>query len=328
MTSLVDRYVFTAVRRVPEGQRSEIDRELRASIEDAVESKMETGATRDEAVDAALRELGDPSGLADHYAGRRNYLIGPELYPGWRVLLKLLLATVLPIVVVVTVVVQLLEDPSKAVGEGFSTLFSVGINLVFWVTLVFALIERAGLSDLPTAKLVSVRTTRSWTPDDLPKYESRAMTLGQLATELSWLAVLIAALVLQQFTFTDQPLLDPAGWHLWWPSLIAAFLLRGAFYAVVYRQAAWTRAAVAGNAVAALLWAVPTIWLLATDRFFNPAFHGLAHSDVKHWVTVSVIMIVALITVWDTVDVIRRARAARRGVPATPLGDLHAGLTA
>lgn len=217
---------------------------------------------------------------------------------------------------------QLLENPSKAIGEGFSTLFSVGINLAFWVTLVFALIERAGARDLPTAGLVSVRTNRSWTPDDLPKYEPHATTLGQLATELSWLAVLIAALVLQQFTFTDQPLLDPAGWHLWWPLLILAFLLRGAFYVVVYRQAAWTGATVLGNTVAALLWAVPTVWLLAAGRFFNPAFHGLAHSDVKHWVTVSVIMAVALITVWDTVEVIRRASAARRGVPAKPSDDL------
>jgi hypothetical protein len=323
MTSLIDRYVFTAVRRVPQEQRAEIDRELRASIEDAIESKMEAGATRDEAVDAALRELGNPSRLADHYAGRRNYLIGPELYPGWRILLKLLLTAVLPIVVVVSVVVQLFEDPSKAVSEGFSTLFSVGINLVFWVTLVFALIERAGIRDLPTAGLVGLRTNRSWTPNDLPKYEPRAMTLSQLATELSWLAVLIAALVLQQFTFTDQPLLDPAGWHLWWPLLIVAFLFRATFYVVVYRQAAWTRAAVLGNTAAALLWAVPTIWLLAANRFFNPAFHGLAHSDVKHWVTVSVIITVALITAWDTVEATRRALAARRGVPTKPSDDLY-----
>jgi hypothetical protein len=34
-------------------------------------------------------------------------------------------------------------------------------------------------------------------PDDRPKCEPRSMTLGQLATGLSWLAVLIAALVLQ-----------------------------------------------------------------------------------------------------------------------------------
>lgn len=323
MTSLVDRYVFTAVRRLPEAQRAEIDRELRASIEDAVESKMEAGATRDEAVDAALRDLGDPTRLADHYAGRRNYLIGPELYPGWRILLKLLLTTVLPVVVVVTVVVQLLEDPSKAVGEGISTLFGVGINLVFWVTLVFALIERAGVRDLPTADLVGLRGNRSWTPAILPRYSPHAITLGQLATELSWLAILIAALVLQQFTFTDQPVLDPAGWRLWWPLLIVAFVLRGAFYTLVYRRAAWTRAAVLGNTVAALLWAVPTIWLLAADRFFNPAFHGLAHSDVKHWATVSVIVTVVLIAVWDTVEAIRRASAARRGVPATSMGDLY-----
>jgi hypothetical protein len=323
MTSLVDRYVFTAVRRVPEGQRAEIGRELHASIEDAIEARMEAGATRDEAVDAALRDLGNPASLADHYAGRRNYLIGPELYPGWRLMLKLLLTTVLPIVVVVAVVAQFVEDPSKAVGEGFSTLFAVGVNLIFWVTLVFALIERAGLRDLPTAELVGIRVNRSWTPADLPGYEPRAMTLGQLATELSWLTVLITALVLQQFTFTDQPLLDPAGWHVWWPLLIVAFLLRGVFYTVIYRQATWTRAAVLGNTAAALLWAVPTIWLLAVGRFFNPAFQGLSHPDVKHWVTVSAIAAIALVTVWDAVEATRRASAARRGVPAQPLDDRY-----
>jgi hypothetical protein len=149
------------------------------------------------------------------------------------------------------------------------------------------------------------------------------MTLGQLAAQLSWLAVLIAALILQQFTFTDRPLLDPAGWHLWWPLLIVAIVLRGVLSTVVYRQAVWTRAAVLGNAGAALLWAVPTIWLLAADRFFNPAFPGLAHSDVKHWITASAIVAVAVVTVWDIVEVARRASAARRGVPAKALDDRY-----
>lgn len=319
MTSLVDRYVFTAVRRVPESQRAEIDRELRASIEDAVESRMEGGAAREEAVDAALRELGDPGRLADQYAGRRNYLIGPELYDGWRSLLTLLLSTVLPVVVAVTVIVQLFDDPSRAVGEGFSTLFGVATGMTFWVTLVFALVERAGVRELP---VVGLRLNRPWTPGDLPRYTSRAMTLGQLAGELSWLAVLIAALVLQQFTFTGRPLLDPAGWHFWWPLLIVAFLLRGAFSVAVYRSATWTRTTIAGNLAASLLWAGPTIGLLAAGRFFNPAFPALADAGVKHWLTLSIIVTVALIVVWDTVEVIRRAVAARKGVPAKVLGDL------
>ena len=43
MTSLVDRYVYTALRRVPQQQRSDIDRELRASIHDAVDARVQSG---------------------------------------------------------------------------------------------------------------------------------------------------------------------------------------------------------------------------------------------------------------------------------------------
>ena len=84
MTSLVDRYVYTALRRVPEQQRADIDRELRASIEDAVDARVDAGEEHDAAVTATLTELGDPDRLADSYAGRPGYLIGPALFTPWR----------------------------------------------------------------------------------------------------------------------------------------------------------------------------------------------------------------------------------------------------
>jgi hypothetical protein len=42
--NLVDRYVYTALRRVPEQQRADIDRELRASIDDAVDARIEAAS--------------------------------------------------------------------------------------------------------------------------------------------------------------------------------------------------------------------------------------------------------------------------------------------
>src|SRR4051812_19221227 len=108
MTSLVDRYVYTALRRVPEQQRADIDRELRASIEDAIEARVDAGETAELATESALLELGDPDRLADRYADRPNYLLGPKLFPVWRKLLVTLYSTVLPIVVAVAVVIQLI----------------------------------------------------------------------------------------------------------------------------------------------------------------------------------------------------------------------------
>lgn len=317
MTSLVDRYVFTALRRVPEQQRADIDRELRASIDDAVDAKVEAGKRRNDAIESTLLELGDPDRLADRYADRSNYLIGPESFGAWRRLMLALFSTVLPIVVAVTVLVQLFDDPSigKVIGTMVTTVLTVGTHLAFWTTLVFAIIERTGHG---RAKL-----STTWSLQDLPKYEPRSMTRMELGAGLVWPVVLIAALVLQQFTFTDVPVLDPANWSFWWPFLILMFALDGVYQVWAYRLGTWTRTVTAVNAVLGVLAAAPMIWLLATDRFFNPAFPQLADlgsGSPKRWVTLAVIAAIALTSLWDILDVARRVERVRSGRPAKVAG--------
>lgn len=309
MTSLVDRYVYTALRRVPEQQRTDIDRELRASIEDAVEARVGAGQEPAAAVEGALLELGDPGKLADQYADRPNFLIGPELFPIWRRLLRMLYTTVLPIVVVVAVILQLVDDPEvgKVIGTGITTLITTAVHMGFWTTAVFAVLERTGHGKTDLAA--------DWSLKDLPKFERTAMPLHELLAGLVWIAVLIAALILQQFTFSAVPALDPANWTFWWPFLIVVLVLRGAWAIWANRITVWTRGAAIANGVLGLLFAVPVIVLLATDHFFNPAFHGFVSdgtTDVKHWLTVSLIVVVALNAGWDAVDVARKAERARR----------------
>ncbi|MFI1987826.1 permease prefix domain 1-containing protein [Actinoplanes sp. NPDC020271] len=309
MTDLVDRYVFTALRRIPEQQRDDIDRELRASIEDAVEARIEAGASREAAVETTLTELGDPERLADRYAGRPQYLIGPELFPAWRRLLKILLWTVLPLVVTVGVVVQIFDDPDlgKIIGGAVSGLLTVGAHLCFWVTLVFAIAER-------TNKRIKV----GWSLKDLPRYEAQRAGVGQMLTGVVWVVLLIAALVLQQFAFTDVPLLDPANWAFWWPVLIALFVLRAFYYVWVYRVGATTRTVAVVNAVLTVAWAAPLVWLLAGDQFFNPAFHGfldLEGGDFRGWFNKGILALVVISAAWDVVDTALRAGRARRGLP-------------
>lgn len=211
MTSLIDRYVYTALRRVPEQQRGDIDRELRASIEDAVDARVEAGEARDAAIETTLTELGDPGRLADRYAGRSNVLIGPELFPMWRRLLITLLSTVLPIVVTIGVIVQILDDPNigKIIGEAVTAVLTVGTQMAFWVTAAFAILERTGVGR------DSLKLDQRWTPKDLPKYEPNAIPLSETITGVVWAMLLIAGLVLQQFTFSAVPVLDPANWTFW-----------------------------------------------------------------------------------------------------------------
>lgn len=319
MTSLVDRYVTTALRRVPDGQRADIDRELRASIEDAVDARMRSGEPHEAAVERTLVELGDPDRLADRYADRPGHLIGPELYPAWRRLMTVLFSVVLPVVVGIAVVVQVVDDPGvgQVVGAIVSTLLNVGVHLAFWTTAVFVVIERTG------AGRAELRTT--WSLDDLPAYDPDRRNLTQMAAGVVWPVILIVALVLQQVAVADEPVLDPANWSFWWPYLVAVLALEVAYAVWVYRRGVVDRAAAAVNAVLSLLAAVPLVWLLAADRFFNPAFPPFAGTGSSEprwlaWVTALSIAAVVLSTAWDIVDVARRVEWGRPGVPARVSG--------
>ncbi|MFG1927716.1 permease prefix domain 1-containing protein [Cryptosporangium sp. NPDC048952] len=316
-TTLIDRYVFTAVRYVPENQRADIDRELRASIDDAVDARIEAGEDHDSAVDATLRELGDPRRLADQYADRPQYLLGPALYPVWRQIMKMLFTLVLPIVVVVLAVIQALADPDigKIIGSAIGTIITVGTHMAFWTTGVFVILERTGVASEDLAR-------GEWTPKDLPKYEPSVLTLPQLAAQIVWPVLVVAALVLQQFTFTDEPVLDPDNWTFWWPYLIVLFALSIVYTVWVFRKAAWSHSVTAVNALLSLLIAGPVVWLLANDRFFNSEWvDSLDWGEVSNpgtWLTRIVMLSVIGGTIYGIGETAVKAERARRGL-ANPI---------
>ncbi|MEU4693502.1 permease prefix domain 1-containing protein [Actinoplanes sp. NPDC023714] len=317
MTTLIDRYVLTVLSRIPEQKRTDIDRELRTSIEDAVEARVAGGSPPDAAVEETLLELGDPGRLADEYADRRQYLIGPELFPVWWRVTTMLIGIVLPIVVVVLTTLKTLSDPSvgTAIGTAVSTVVTVGAHMAFWTTLVFAILERSGVAhaDLPGVP------GRAWSLDDLPRHESRPIGLGELATGIIWPLLLIVALVLQQFTFTDEPVLNPDNWTFWWPYLIMVLILEALYAVWLFRRNAWTHTVTVVNAVLAVLFAGPVVWLLQTDRFFNPEWTATLDwgtTEPLTWLTGIITAIVLVGTLYDIADVAIKTERSRRGLPA------------
>lgn len=312
-TTLIDRYVLTALRRVPEAQRADIDRELRASIDDAVDARVENGEPRDAAIEQALLELGDPDLLADRYAGRRQVLIGPELFPIWRRLLLMLVSVVLPIVVVVAVVVQILDDAKfgLVIGTAVTTAITVAVHMAFWTTTVFAVLERTGVATADVKK--------DWTPADLPRHEPHGQTYGQVAAGVVWPVLLIVAIVLQQFTFTGEPVLDPGNWSFWWPLLIAVLLLECVYAVWLFRRGAWSHTVTLVNAALAVLFWAPVIWLLASHRFFNPAFIDSLDwgtVDPLNWLTTVCLIVAVASAVYDIGEVAVKAERARRLIAA------------
>ena len=103
MTELTERYLAAALRGVPHSQRTDVERELRSSIPDAIEDRATAGEDRDASERAVLDGLGDPTRLAAGIAGRPLHLIGPDLFVEYRQLLVMLLSIVMPIVGIVQI---------------------------------------------------------------------------------------------------------------------------------------------------------------------------------------------------------------------------------
>lgn len=309
--SLTDRYVWAVLRSLPEAQRADIDRELRATIADTVDGKIESGSKSFDAEREALTELGDPYKLAWGYADRPLHLIGPALFPDYIRLLRVLYFVVLPIVVVVVflalVLAKSLEGESlwDAVGAIWAVAFGVAVHLGFWTTLVFAVLERTQPKGEPIMK---------WDPSSLPqlpvKGTVRALDTG---AALVWLTFFVLALVGQQFfspvydSSGDQlPVINPALWSFWLPYFIGLAVFEAVFAIVLYRVRRWTVPLAIVNTVLALAFAIPAILLLWTGDVMNSQF--AARLDLGDLfseggvVTIVLVFVTGLIAAADIID--------------------------
>lgn len=88
---LIERYVREVARRLPAKQRADVVRELRSSLLDALEDRFGPAPTWTQAA-ILLREYGPPKKVAASYRPQDRYLIGPEWYPAFSLVLRIVLA--------------------------------------------------------------------------------------------------------------------------------------------------------------------------------------------------------------------------------------------
>ncbi|MBS4053409.1 MAG: hypothetical protein KGZ64_01360 [Thermaerobacter sp.] len=168
---LINRYVYDVVRRLPERQRSEIDKELRGLIADMLTSRTADSTPSNDEVSVVLVALGEPAKLADNYRGSGRYLIGPTYYDQYVSLLRVLLGVVfigLSIALATTYSFNPPQSIFAALTAYLGSLFSATVQVLAWVTGGFALAEYYS-TGMPQT------TTRSdWTLADLPEVPLKA----------------------------------------------------------------------------------------------------------------------------------------------------------
>jgi hypothetical protein len=161
MMDIIERYVTEVGRHLPEKSRPDVVNELRSTLEDMLEDRARASGhepDEDMAVEL-LKEYGAPHKVAASYLPPK-YLIGPQLYPGFITVAKI----VLPIVLIVFLVmfgfaVAQPGNTLEAVAELFGNIFGGTVYALGMLMLVFAVIERLS----PEAKIPEL----DWDPRSL-----------------------------------------------------------------------------------------------------------------------------------------------------------------
>ncbi|MDM8084383.1 permease prefix domain 1-containing protein [Cellulomonas cellasea] len=303
-----DRYVEAATASLPADQRADHADELRSSIRDQIDARVEQGDEPAAAEVAVLNSLGDPAVLAAGYAAQPLRLLGPRWYPTWRRVLRVILWSTLPFVALGVAISLVVEGKPfwPAVGQVAGITLTTAAWIFTITTLVFVRLDRA---DAPVGP---------WTVDSLPARDPHeGIPSGRAERAVGIVAVALAVIGLVVATIPwDVPeagrmsVLDPA--LLPWSVILGlALVIAGALVTARARALGrWTTGAAALNAVIATVWAVLVIGLTAGGRLFDPAFVDFLGLDLDAQRVSAVCLVAGVVALagWAIVDGFRRAR--------------------
>ncbi len=312
--TLTERYVAAAMRTVPDDQRDDLAAELRASIADQVDARVDAGESREAAERDVLTGFGDPDKLAAGYTGRPLHLIGPRYFLDWKRLVILLLWIVVPLAAFGIALGQALAGASFGgiVGSAIGGALTVALHLVFWTTLVFALVERSQREGGPLM---------AWSVDQLPEPRQSGTGIGDVIARVIAVFAAAAALVWDHFIgfVPGIPIsfFAPELWPVGVTYALVILALAALLLVVVHVVGRWTLPLAAADIVLTLALAVPALYLLITGQLLNPEFFPTViptdGADVGRIVTIVVGFAIAGSAVWEVIDTVRKAIAARRG---------------
>lgn len=286
--SLIDIYIQEVARRLPEKSREDIGLELRSTIEDMLPDDY-----TEEDVKSVLEKLGNPAMLASRYRDQPMHLIGPRYFDVYVTLLKM----ILPIAAVISLISMIAENffnygGHEAVINVFLIILSNGIwkilevsfQTFFWLTIVFAIIERTDKGKDTTPLSTSLKL---WTPDDLKKIVyipkkrsiSKVEVFGSFMWTAIWATVYFYADQLVGIykgngdglhfvtpTFNQEVLLN------YWPIVLVAIVVELALTLYKSIKWKWTKKLAIFNTVKEMLGTIIFIVIVSNPNVFHPEF--------------------------------------------------------
>lgn len=186
---LIDRYVKEVGRHLPRNKRGDIQAELQSTLVDTLEARVQ-GEPSEKDVVELLKEFGPPQKVAASYWPEGQYLIGPKLYPLFRLVVGITLTVFIIVQLVLLGISAVFTQEiisTLSVLDILGELISSAFTAFGIIVIVFAVLQRFD---------VRPETYQEWDPRDLPADEEESpIKRGGILAEITFSLVLIAILL-------------------------------------------------------------------------------------------------------------------------------------
>ncbi|WP_367888188.1 HAAS signaling domain-containing protein [Bacillus wiedmannii] len=329
--NLIDMYVEEVGKRLPEKNREDIILELRSTIEDMLPDEY-----NEEDVKSVLEKLGSPVSLANGYLDRPMHLIGPRYFDVYTTLLKM----IIPIAAVIALIAMVAEnfvgyngEPAvlnvilNLIGKGIGEIVEVSLHVFFWLTLVFAVLERTDKEKDPQPLTTSLK---KWTPDDLKNIsyipKKKAISKFEVFGSLMWTAIwatlyFYANHLVGVYHATENglkfvtPTFNQVVLLQYWPIVVVMIVFEVAISLFKLVQGQWTKKLAIGNAILQIAGTIVFIVIVVNSNLFTEGFitfvanvFATSPEEFKTWLIGGGILIYIISAVLNIFDGFRKAR--------------------
>lgn len=330
---LTEKYLYAVKNRLPEGQRVDIEREIRSLIEDMIEEK---GGYSLETEKAVLKELGNPRVLANKYLDREDYLIGPQFYDKFLFVLKLAVIVSLFGVLVASIVDAVsngVANPYAFAGTLLGELLSAVVGAVGAVTLLFVALERQ--LERQVNKDFFDKMNREWDPEDLPDIPQDQAEFSKTGIIVGLVFSFIFVMLINYFPHLSDitiningvkvsaPLFNMDVYLTYLPylNLVLAVQIIVQVYKLIYGY--WSWAAAIFNLAANILVVVVIFMLMGSTNLINqdaialalqniPADAARSITQIPGGVKIALWIIIPAITIFDSAKAFYYANKSRK----------------
>lgn len=329
---MIDRYIYAVTQKLAQEQREDIAKELRGLIEDMLEERYGRGNWHHSEVENVLIELGNPRKLADKYRGTKKYLIGPEIFDTYILILKIVLIVVAASIGI-SFIIQTILEPFHILDYFIDMIISLvtGLPMAFgWTTFSFALGEH--FSEGMKQKDI---LGKEWSPSDLPPVpdEKTRIKRGESITGIVFYVIMLVLLAFSSdyfgiWVFQDEftgviPFLSEQTYGTYLLFIILIFgigIVKECFKLV---SGKWTFKLAFLISLLNALSGLAILFIISKPNFWNPEFmNQLVNAGIvtagseafdtisKIWeqVTFWILILIVLGLIWDAIDGFMKAR--------------------